>query len=283
MKGRALVVCLDGTSNQFGKNNTNVDKKQLTYYNSGIGTYAKPSWRSIAYWKQVVFNVIDTAIAWNFEEILLRAYRWLSTNYEDGDRIYLFGFSRGAYQVRALAGMIEKVGLILRGNEEQIHCGGYDRFVAAYELYADHKSEKYEDPTFVGSRRYLETFNMAARFKETFSRPGIKVHYLGVWDTVSSIGLARSKSLPFTDTCEHFCYMRHALALDERRVKFQPEYARGGESVPNPAQQANPNTSMEPSQGNAGLEGKNKAGVQDKPKSRPRVKEVWFAGSHSDM
>ncbi|KAF8873815.1 hypothetical protein BD779DRAFT_1451418 [Infundibulicybe gibba] len=253
MRGRALVVCLDGTSNQFGKNNTNVielyhriikDKRQLTYYNSGIGTYAKPSWRSFTYWKQVISNKIDTAIAWNLEKIILGAYRWLSANYKEGDRIYLFGFSRGAYQVRALAGMIKKVGLILRGNEEQIPF--------AYELYADHKSE--EDTA--------KTFNMAARFKETFSRPGVKVHYIGVWDTVSSIGLARSKSLPLTDTCEHFCYMRHALALDERRVKFQPEYARGGESwVPTPAQQANPNT----------------------PKSRPRVKEVWFAGSHSDI
>ncbi|KAF8873260.1 hypothetical protein BD779DRAFT_1452050 [Infundibulicybe gibba] len=295
MKGRALVVCLDGTSNQFGKNNTNVielyhriikDKRQLTYYNSGIGTYAKPSWRSFTYWKQVISNKIDTAIAWNLEKIILGAYRWLSANYKEGDRIYLFGnlnlhslicllnpyptvtgFSRGAYQVRALAGMIKKVGLILRGNEEQIPF--------AYELYADHKSE--EDTT--------KTFNMAARFKETFSRPGVKVHYIGVWDTVSSIGLARSKSLPLTDTCEHFCYMRHALALDERHVKFQPEYARGGESwVPTPAQQANPNTVTEPHQNNAGPEGENNAGVVlDKPKSRPRVKEVWFAGSHSDI
>ncbi|KAF8878556.1 hypothetical protein BD779DRAFT_1772141 [Infundibulicybe gibba] len=56
--GRALVVCLDGTSNQFGRNNTNVielydrivkSENQLTYYNSGIGTYAKPSWRSFTY------------------------------------------------------------------------------------------------------------------------------------------------------------------------------------------------------------------------------------------
>ncbi|KAF8870036.1 hypothetical protein BD779DRAFT_1632606 [Infundibulicybe gibba] len=250
MEGRALVVCLDGTSNQFGENNTNVielydriikDKKQLTYYNSGIGTYAKPSWRSFGYWRQVVSNKIDTAIAWNFEKILLGAYRWLSANYEEADRIYLFGFSRGAYQVRALAGMIEKVGLILPGNEEQIPF--------AYQLYADHKSDKYK--------------NRALRFKDTFSRKsrsGVRVHYLGVWDTVSSIGVARSKSLPLTDTCDHFCYMRHALALDERRVKFQPEYARGGESW-----------------------GKNEARVQDKPKSRPRVKEVWFAGSHSDI
>jgi uncharacterized protein (DUF2235 family) len=93
---------------------------------------------------------------------------------------------------------------------------------------------------------------MAERFKNTFSRNGVKVHFLGVWyasafpvvsthtshtvcvenrDTVSSIGVFRGKSLPYTDEFNnHICYFRHALALDERRVKFLPEYICGGES-----------------------------------------------------
>ncbi|KAF8873829.1 hypothetical protein BD779DRAFT_1679018 [Infundibulicybe gibba] len=215
MKGRALVVCLDGTSNQFGKNNTNVielyhrivkNKKQLTYYNSGIGTYAKPSWRSLPYWKQVISNKIDTAIAWNFEKILLGAYRWLSTNYEEGDRVYLFGFSRGAYQVRALAAMIEKVGLILPGNEEQIHLRmNFMRITTAASMRTQ-------------SSNANKTFDMAKRFKESFSRStkGYRIIY---WTgSIEIIALDRYMW--------HFCYMRHALALDERRVKFQPEYAR---------------------------------------------------------
>ncbi|KAF8878539.1 hypothetical protein BD779DRAFT_1447603 [Infundibulicybe gibba] len=255
VNGRALIVCLDGTPNQFSKNNTNVfelyrrvikNENQLTYYDSGIsGTYAKPSQRSFAYWKQVIFNKIDMAIAWNFKKIILGAYRWLSANYKEGDKIYLFGFSRGAYQVRVLAAMISKVGLILPGNEDQIPF--------AYKLYVNHKSD----------RNTNETFDMAGRFKKTFSRGGrIRVHYLGVWDTVSSVGVARSKPLPLTDKCKHFCYMRHALALDERRVKFLPEYAQGGKS--NPRRE-------------------NWASAGEKLRLRPRVKEVWFAGSHSDM
>ncbi|KAJ8475172.1 hypothetical protein ONZ45_g15703 [Pleurotus djamor] len=76
------------------------DVEQLVFYNSGIGTYARPSFRSFSYWKQVIYNHIDTAIAWNFEKIIHAAYKWLSENYEPGDRIFLFGFSRGAYQVR---------------------------------------------------------------------------------------------------------------------------------------------------------------------------------------
>ncbi|KAK7442728.1 hypothetical protein VKT23_015975 [Stygiomarasmius scandens] len=66
-------------------------------------------------------------IAWNFKKIVLSAYEWLSENYQDGDRIFFFGFSRGAYQVRVLAGMIEKVGLLHKGNKDQIPF--------AYELY----------------------------------------------------------------------------------------------------------------------------------------------------
>ncbi|KAK1223685.1 hypothetical protein PQX77_013443 [Marasmius sp. AFHP31] len=70
---RNLVVCIDGTSNKFGEKNSNVvelysrlvkDDSQLTYYNSGIGTYAKPSWRSFSYYKARTAHVIDMAIAW---------------------------------------------------------------------------------------------------------------------------------------------------------------------------------------------------------------------------
>ncbi|KAG8795656.1 hypothetical protein FRC12_011628 [Ceratobasidium sp. 428] len=78
---RKLIVCIDGTSNQFSEKNTNVvelysrikkDENQLTYYNSGIGTYAKPSWRSYNYLKQVLSNTVDLAIAWFVILVLFR-------------------------------------------------------------------------------------------------------------------------------------------------------------------------------------------------------------------
>ncbi|KAL0574502.1 hypothetical protein V5O48_007452 [Marasmius crinis-equi] len=119
-QGRNLVVCIDGTANQFGLKNSNVvelysrlpkHSKQLTYYNSGIGTYATPSLKSLSFYKQVIGHIIDMAIAWRFDRVLLDAYRWLSDNYRPGDLIFLFGFSRGAYQIRVLAGMIEKASM----------------------------------------------------------------------------------------------------------------------------------------------------------------------------
>lgn len=81
-------------------------------------------------------------------------------------------------------------------------------------------------------------------------------------DTVSSVGIIRGKILPYTaHGMEHVCFFRHALALDERRVKFLPEYVRGGiTKLP---------------------EGLDR--TQHPSEDKPHTKEVWFAGTHSDM
>ncbi|OCH91837.1 WD40 repeat-like protein [Obba rivulosa] len=294
---RNLVVCIDGTSNQFGEKNTNVIElyrlvkklpgdKQLTYYNSGIGTYAQPSWKSFQYLRQVFDHKIDLAIAWNFERIVLNAYRWLSENHHEGDRIYLFGFSRGAYQVRTLAAMIYKVGLIHKGNEEQIPF--------AYELYAAERFVKDDKNDHEGRGKSTNGRNLTDRlggrtraegemdgtksehFKKTFSRE-VQVHFVGAWDTVSSIGIVRHKVLPGTaDGMKHVCFFRHALALDERRVKFLPEYVNQGLSEPK-AQISDRNVSDQVG---------NLSHTQSPGASRSRsshTKEVWFVGTHSDI
>ncbi|KIK95043.1 hypothetical protein PAXRUDRAFT_411019 [Paxillus rubicundulus Ve08.2h10] len=201
---------------------------QLTYYCSGIGTLAKPSWKSWSYLKRRLASYADQAIAWNLDHVLLAAYKWLANSYKDGDQIFLFGFSRGAYQVRILAAMIHEVGLILPGNDEQIPF--------AFETYCALGGD--------GNRE------LADMFKKTFSRKDVRVHFVGVWDTVSSVGFLRNKPFPSTTTGkEHICFFRHALALDERRVKFLPEYVYGGQTE----------------------------------SAYGKVKEVWFAGSHSDV
>ncbi|KAJ7936896.1 hypothetical protein B0H13DRAFT_2226761 [Mycena leptocephala] len=222
-KFRNLVVSIDGTSNQFGTNNTNVIElhsrivkdsdapcPQLTFYSSGIGTYVPPSLRSWAYWKQLIENKIDLAIAWNFKQQVQDAYRWLADHYKPGDVIYLFGFSRGAYQVRALAGMITTVGLIYSGNQRLIPF--------AYELYSNRHRGK-------AIKSFQTARKLCSHFKKTFSQPNVRVHFLGAWDTVSSVGVFRRQPLPLTTSADHICHFRHALALDERRVRFLPEYA----------------------------------------------------------
>lgn len=105
--------------------------------------------------------------------------------------------------------MIHTVGLIHKGNEEQIPF--------AYELYANHT------PRTAATETVTPPTNLTQRFKTTFSRDNVRVHFLGAWDTVSSVGIVRDKSLPLTDSAEHICFFRHGLALDECRVKFLPE------------------------------------------------------------
>ncbi|KIJ09529.1 hypothetical protein PAXINDRAFT_87344 [Paxillus involutus ATCC 200175] len=247
---RNLVVCIDGTSNKFGRNNTNIVKlfskinldperplpQQRAYYSSGVGIRPK-AWHVISRFQRSFSNLLDEAIAWNVEEIVHDAYYWLAREYREGDQIYLFGFSRGAYQVRILAGMIYEVGLIKTVTDKQIGM--------AYENYMAVRSRK------------LHAKDIASDFKHTFCWEDMKVHFVGVWDTVSSVGLVKEDVfLSSSSSAEHACYFRHALALDEKRVKFMSEYF---------------------------YEMNTKAGGNSKASKTSDVKEVWFAGSHSDV
>ncbi|KIP01203.1 hypothetical protein PHLGIDRAFT_38869, partial [Phlebiopsis gigantea 11061_1 CR5-6] len=281
-KPRNLVVCIDGTANQFSENNTHVvelysrlvaDETQLTYYNSGIGTYVAES-NPFVRGMQWIENTLDMAIALHHKRITLSAYQWLSENYVQGDHIYLFGFSRGAYQVRIIAGMIKVVGLLRKGNNDQIQF--------AYQLYlAMMKVEKSGDVTErqgdtskaeagekvevrqdkdarLGGANHerverdedgkdedtprgqakkkrkrkkkpKNTPKLCEQFKKTLSHRDVVVHFVGVWDTVSSIGVTRGTSFPeTTNGMLHVRVFRHALSLHELRSKFLPEYGNGG-------------------------------------------------------
>lgn len=130
--------------------------------------------------------------------------------------------------------------------------------------------------------------SIASRFKETFSRPNVRVHFIGAWDTVSSVGLLPSKALPKTRTADHVCVARHALALDERRVKFAPEFLQTTrlDNINTTAVNAVPPTCV------TSTESKRKENVQrmsevsarrTRAVLHQRVKEVWFVGCHSDV
>ncbi|KZP06348.1 hypothetical protein FIBSPDRAFT_902882 [Athelia psychrophila] len=239
--GRNLVVCIEGTSHHLrggvgvGRHDrpTNVSRffdhlpadsaGQLKYYKNGIGS----SDHRLHAPHKIIGNAIDLAIAWNISVGITEAYSWLSEQYRQGDRIFLLGHSRGAYQVRALAAMIETVGLLPEGNKEHIP--------HAYDIYA-------------GCCDSRAAADKAAFMKAKMSTPGASVHFVGVWDTVSSVGLVNRDRLPLSKDCDHICIFRHALALDENRVMFQPECAFDGGRLP-----------------------------------RGDAKEVWFAGSHTDI
>ncbi|KAI1160795.1 hypothetical protein F5B18DRAFT_487154 [Nemania serpens] len=199
---RTLIICLDGTGDQFDNDNSNVvhfvsclkkhsPEQQVTYYQSGIGTYDKGGL------KNGIGAAMDMAVGSGLGTHIKDAYRFLMQNYRDGDKICLLGFSRGAYTVRCLAGMIHKVGLLPASNGSQINF--------AYNFYKDDSD----------NGGYL-----AEEFKRTFCTD-VDVYFLGLFDCVASVGFFPRK-LPFSKTATNTVrYFRHAMALDEHRAKFK--------------------------------------------------------------
>ncbi|KAJ1310118.1 hypothetical protein OPQ81_006865 [Rhizoctonia solani] len=205
-KPRTLVLCFDGTTNVYDDTNTNVIKlfsllkrdkreEQMVYYQPGIGTYAPPG--IFLPVTMALAKVADQGIALYLDKHVMGGYQFLMKHYNEGDKICLFGFSRGAYTARALAGMLHKVGLLPPDNVEQIPF--------AYQMY---------------KRTDLTGFHQSAGFKKTFSRE-VRIEFMGVWDTVSSVGLLWPRHLPFTSSNSIVKTFRHAVSLDEHRAKFK--------------------------------------------------------------
>lgn len=240
-----IVVCSDGTNNQISDNPTNVlrlfktlvnkpphvcdyveriDPKkpytyQVTFYDPGVGTIAQPGLvNPVAKRLSLAFGL---AFGSGFTRNLEEAYRFIMKNYEEGDRVFLYGFSRGAYTARALAGMIHMFGLLHRDQENML--------------------------PFI-TRAYNSANWSTARQVKSSSRTNVRIHFLGVWDTVSALGWAYQRmALPYTANNPAVDTIRHAVAIDERRGYFRQN-----------------------------LWGKKFEKWQD-------IEEVWFAGVHSDV
>ncbi|KAF9242615.1 hypothetical protein BU15DRAFT_43880 [Melanogaster broomeanus] len=211
---RTLILCFDGTNGQYDSTNTNVVKfygllrkdlpdEQVSYYQldhreiqAGIGTYIAPGVVS-PLWTWFA-QLMDQAVAWYLDAHVMEGYKFLMDTYRPGDKICLFGFSRGAYTARALAGMLNKVGLLTSDNVQQV--------TFAYKAY------KATDK---------EGIKLAAGFKQTFSQ-AVTVDFVGVWDTVESTGVLVNRTLPFTASNTSIRVFRQALALDEHRSRFRP-------------------------------------------------------------
>ncbi|KAI0675761.1 hypothetical protein C8Q78DRAFT_347430 [Trametes maxima] len=205
---RTLILCFDGTGNQFDTDNSNVIKfftllkkddrrEQMVYYQTGIGTYTSPQVTSAI--GRAASKTLDEMVAWNLDTHVTSGYKFLMQNYEAGDKICLFGFSRGAYTARALAGMLHKVGLLPADNHQQVSF--------AYKMY---------------SRTDDLGWKQSTVFKKAFS-VDVNIDFIGVWDTVCSVGII-PRRLPFTASNTAIRTFRHALSLDERRAKFRANH-----------------------------------------------------------
>jgi uncharacterized protein (DUF2235 family) len=212
-----IVVCCDGTGNEFGESNSNVvdlyktlicDQRQVAYYHPGVGTLGSRSALSrIGKWWT---KVIGLAFGYGLSDNVADAYQFLMRNFESEDKVYVFGFSRGAYTARALCGMLHAIGLLTRGNEGLIP-------------YAIRMIKK----------KKID-FSVLADFKKTFARPACREckgwcahdcrpYFVGVWDTVSSVGwVYNAVTFQYTRATKNpdFHIMRHAVSIDERRAFF---------------------------------------------------------------
>ncbi|KAI3606387.1 hypothetical protein WG66_009549 [Moniliophthora roreri] len=267
---RTLVLCFDGTGDHivefFSLLKKDDRQKQMVYYQAGIGTYT--SRELITPLMNNISKTLDMGVAWNLHSHVMDS---------EGDRICIFGFSRGAYTARCLAGMIHKVGILPACNHQQVPF--------AYKMYSDPEFSKHD----------------AQAFKHAFSTD-VDIEFLGVWDTVDSVGLI-PRHLPFTADNHIVRTFRHAVALDERRAKFKANmcHREEGEIQPeahchddHPTGDDAESTGTKPKGLKKALKRTNsvdpklaaKALKQKYSKVRDRmtnIQEVWFAGCHCDV
>ncbi|KAF5358612.1 hypothetical protein D9758_007675 [Tetrapyrgos nigripes] len=250
--------------------------QQMVYYQAGIGTYTAP--QTATPFMTKFSKALDEAVAWNLHAHVMGGYEFLMQNYLAGDRICLFGFSRGAYTARSLAGMIHKVGILPACNHQQVPFA-YKMFTRTDEL------------------GWAQS-NAPNSFKKTFSID-VDIEFVGVWDTVNSVGLI-PKRLPFTTSNTIIRTFRHAVSLDERRAKFKANLwnrpAEGEKGLGTKAVQAAQPDVHKPDHGQSGDPNhdhhKHKRThsqlAMERMYSRDHsvqtdIEEVWFSGCHCDI
>lgn len=276
-----IVVCCDGTGNEFGcelskrpdgttayeNDNSNVvrlytclqvDERQVAYYHPGVGTMGDPTrtWKIERWWSKVK----GLAFGLGFTSNMADAYRFLMDNYTEGDHIYLFGFSRGAYTVRALAGALNLYGLLCSGNE------GHLSYLL--RMYSEASQKAYDALDHAVPRRLSET-DQSRVFRETFSRQ-VTIHFMGVWDSVSSIGWVWDPvKLLYDGQNPIVRKARHAISIDERRCFFQAMPWGRPMSLDDHDLKAEDRQKLEK--------------ALDPGWTRQDIVQAWFPGVHSDV
>ncbi len=225
-----IVICADGTWSRPEEDlrkdyPTNVLKmaravapvspastEQVVFYDWGLGSY-HDGFKAGAFGSGINKNIQD-------------CYRFIVQNYVLGDRLFFFGFSRGAFTVRSLAGFINSCGILKRSNANLIS--------RAFAIYKDPDIHPRDDFCSNWRDRNSVRANVSKlsraerRHHSDTGHP--KIHFIGVWDTVGALGVPLSM-LSFLNQ-EHMFHdnkigsnivtARHALAIDERRDDFKP-------------------------------------------------------------
>jgi len=225
-----IIICLDGTWNDKDDHRAfsnvallhemcvNDGSNQIAYYDKGVGTSG--------WYDQKLGGLHGVGLSENIRE----AYTFLTLNYREDDCVFIFGFSRGAYTARSLAGLIYRCGLLPESDHLRSDLNDL------YDAYKNEDTEK------------------TAAYKSANRKCPIEM--LGVWDTVGALGIpvsffkeASDKVFGFHDTklSPEVRFACHAVAIDEKRASFEP------------------------------------ALWEETAENKDRIKQVWFAGVHSDV
>lgn len=268
--GKNIILCSDGTGNKGGKGaDTNVFRlfnavdihdthaEQKTFYDDGVGTS-----------KNKYLSGITGAVGFGFKKNVRDLYEFLARYYEpdEDDKVFLFGFSRGAATIRAFAGMVQECGLLDIKNSACQKGGAFDE--DEFQNQIDLAMKAYEK---IKTDKSLAATFKAKAVKHPRNAPdgALQIEMIGVWDTVSALGFPQDWSLAFdwifkvldkfTDTLfphnfynyqlnQNVGHIYHALALDDERTTFHPKVWNEEDD--------------------------------DRPKE---MEQVWFAGVHSNV
>jgi uncharacterized protein (DUF2235 family) len=212
-----IVICFDGTGGEIrAHGNSNVVQlvrrlqnepgKQLTYYDPGVGTFsAAGAWTEPA---QRISRLFGAAFGAGMRTNLEEAYTFLINHWQRGDKIFIFGFSRGAYCARALTGMLDLIGITRPGSENLVKyaIGNYAR-----------RNPKWRKDDWIQAKQFASVIS-----QDVDGHYWVPVTYLGLWDTVKAPGiLRRSMEWPYTRELRRVGAGRHAVSIDEKRRPFR--------------------------------------------------------------
>ena len=182
---------------------------QLKYYHPGVGTEGNK-----------IERIVAGAVGSGLDANIKSAYKWLADTYQLEDQVYLIGFSRGAYTARSLGGFLSACGLLNLDNS------GWERVDQAFALYR----RRARGGDAVAQK---ELDNDRAAFRQQFCVTDVKIHFIGVWDTVGALGIPRNLDWLNLDDWNNQSFhdlalspivenAYHAVAIDEQRASFAP-------------------------------------------------------------
>ena len=259
-----IILLSDGTGNSAGKlQKTNVwrlldaldlphpgspdSPEQIAYYDDGVGSSSFK-----------LYAVLGGALGLGLKRNVIDLYTFLCWNYEEGDRIYACGFSRGAYTIRVLIGVVNDQGLVQADSQQELKTRARDAYRRYRENYVTFGALQ------TPARMIRNAILRVPKKADIPSIPSPKITFVGLWDTVSAYGLPFDEltrawnfilplSVPDRNLCSNIERACHALALDDERQTFHP-VLWNEEGLPN------------------------KSHIKEE-----RLTQVWFPGVHSNV